>query len=601
MFRRHNIWAILAGFLLSFSALATIKPLKANEAFAFSAMAKDSQTIVAHWKIAKNHYLYRNRIHFSLAKGEKGTLSDPILPSGKAKEDEDLGKYQIYADELNIAVPIMPAKNQRSVKLLATYQGCSASGYCYPPMTKQVTLQLNGNFGQATKGMTVATPHQTQAALLAKHDVISDLLASQHYLTILLSFLGFGLLLSFTPCVLPMIPILSSIIVGHKAPMHMSKAFCLSLIYVLSMSMTYAIAGILVGYMGSSVQALFQTPWVLGFSSLIFIALALSFFGFYDLQLPQKWQNRLTLMSNRQQGGTYLGVVIMGCLATLIVSPCVTPALVGALGYIGKTGDAMLGGLALFTLGFGMGIPLLVIGTAGGKLIPKAGPWMDAVKNVFGVILLGMAIWLIDRIIPGQITLMLWAALFIISAMFLGAFSPHEENNWRKFRKGCGMIMLVYGSMMVVGAAMGNDNPLQPLLHVNHQSTPLSNKLHFAHVKSIGDVDKSIERYQDTNKMVMLDFYADWCVSCRDMQRNTFNDPMVKQLLSHFTLLKADLTHNDSTDHLMQRHFDVIAPPVLIFFKPDGEELSRFRLVGEVGTHELVAHLQKILNDSQTG
>ena len=439
-------------------------PLAGEKAFEFSIKVTNAETIEADWTIAPDHYLYRDRIYFSLKDHAQGVLGNPILPQGTIKQDEYMGKTTVYTNHTAISVPIM-THTKDPVQLLVSYQGCSSGGYCYPPITKLVELDMTGNYGTPSKGTTVEnTAPEEPVAPYSDQDELNDLLTSHAYISIILTFLGIGLLLAFTPCVLPMIPILSGIIVGHKN-LHTWKAFRLSLVYVLSMSFTYAIAGLLVGAVGGSIQVVFQQPWIIVLSSLIFVALALSFFGFYDIKLPEKFENRLTQIANHQKRGSYIGVAVMGCLATLILSPCVTPALVGALGYIGDTGDAALGSLALFSLGFGMGIPLIAIGTLGGKIMPKAGPWMDATKNVFGVLMLGMAIYMLGRLLPPSVTLLLWGALFVITSMYMGTFTPVSDNKWARLRKGAGILFLAYGLLMVFGAGFGNATPSAPSLN----------------------------------------------------------------------------------------------------------------------------------------
>lgn len=593
-----KILLMLLLFTFTFSVFAADEePLPIEQAFKFSATAKDAETLVARWKLPKGYFLYKDQIEFHLKDPKQGSLSPAIFPAAKNKPDGDHDSYQIYTDELTIGVPFKGTPKAMHVDLLVEYQGCSAEGFCYPPTTKLVSLSLTGDFGRYTKGTTVLTDiePEPEPQITSAQGQISNLLASQKLLTIIVSFLGFGLLLSFTPCVLPMIPILSGIIVGHKQPLETKKAFLLSLIYVLSMSFTYAIAGLFIGYLGSSVQALMQKPWIIIFGSTVFVLMSLSFFGFYELQLPERWQNKLTMMSNRQRGGTYLGVAIMGVVATLVISPCVTPALVGALAYIGNTGNATTGAIALFSLGIGMGIPLLAIGTAHGHILPKAGPWMNAIKAVFGVMMLAMAVWLLGRLIPGQFTMLLWAILLIVSSIYLGTFSAILENNWHKLRKGFGIVTLIYGSMMMVGAAQGNDDPLLPLGHHTHSPMQLDASHMFTTVKSLHDIDRILHS-NVTRDVAMLDFYADWCVACKNMQKHTFQDPTVQKFLSQFTLIKADVTRNDQIDKQLQQHFGVIAPPALLFFDKDGNELTDYRIVGEIGVNQLLTHLQKLVH-----
>lgn len=588
---------LLTGSTLNVSATDEVKPLAGEKAFEFVIKATNQETITAEWTIAPNHYLYRDRIYFSLKDHTQGVLGNPLQPKGIVKQDEFLGKTTVYSEHVTITVPIM-AHTKDPVQLLVSYQGCSAGGYCYPPITKLVELDMQGNFSLPVKGTTVEdTAPEEPVARYSDQDELNDLLSTHATLSIILTFLSIGVLLSFTPCVLPMVPILSGIIVGQKN-VHTWKAFRLSLVYVLSMSLTYAAAGLLVGAVGGSIQVIFQQPWIIVLSSLIFVALALSFFGFYDIKLPEKFETKLTEISNHQKRGSYLGVAVMGCLATLILSPCVTPALVGALGYIGDTGDATLGSLALFSMGFGMGIPLIVIGTLGGKFMPKAGPWMDATKAVFGVLMIAMAIYMLGRILPPTLTLMLWGGLLVITSMFMGTFTPVSDNNWARLRKGMGILMLTYGLVMVIGASFGNDDPLRPLAELGHPKKFIgtsSNSMGI--VKNLTDVRRELAKSRAKGKFLMLDFYADWCTACSSMDKHTFQDPKVAKLLSEFTLIRADVTHNDATDKALETYFNVIAPPTLLFFGPDCRELKQYRVVGEMNAKKFKSILEMILAD----
>ncbi|MDQ2994451.1 MAG: protein-disulfide reductase DsbD, partial [Pseudomonadota bacterium] len=430
-----------------------------------------------------------------------------------------------------------------------------------------------------------------------EQDEISDLLKGHAYFTIILSFFGIGFLLAFTPCVLPMYPILSGIIVG-RSNLHTRKAFFLSLIYVISMSFTYAIGGMLAGYLGGSVQTLFQQPWIILIFSSTFIILALSFFGFYDIKLPTALETKLTNISNEQKRGSYIGVAIMGVLATLIVSPCVTPALVGALGYISESGDALLGGAALFSLGLGMGIPLIIIGTLGGKYMPKAGAWMEIVKDIFGVLMLAMAIWMLSRILPPAMTMLAWGALFIITAMFMGTFSPIDKNKWHKMRKGCGIIVLIYGILMIVGSGFGNSDPMVPLAGIlDRKPVVATNNMSFKQVKNLTDVRRELAKSRGEGKFLLLDFYADWCTACKAMASNTFQDPEIIKLLKNFTLVQADVTKNDAIDKALENHFNVLAPPTIVFFGPQCTELKQYRVVGEMNAKKFKSLLEMMLHD----
>lgn len=590
---------LLLTSLVAAAADATQSPLPPDRAFALSAQLFGKDTVVLHWKIAPKHYLYRDRLHFKVLKPAHAEVGGILMPMGQPKEDEILGKYEIYPEEVSISVPIINP-NLEATTLEVNYQGCSEAGYCYPPTTRQ--LQINFNDNQiAITSVAAASPatqtatslSQTSASQLnSQEKPFFDLLDDHHTFTLLLAFLGFGVLLSFTPCVLPMIPILSGIIVGHHKTVLRGKSFRLSLIYVLSMALTYAVAGMLVGWLGGGVQAFFQRPWVIILFSLLFVLLALSFFGLYSLKLPAALEERIANLSRHQKSGHYLGVMIMGCLATLIVSPCVTPALVGVLGYISKTGNALLGGAALFMLGLGMGVPLLLIGLAGGKFLPKAGAWMKIVEYGFGVLFLGVAIWMLDRIIPASLSLMLWSFLLVICAVYLGALSPTPLNGWGKLWKGVGFVILLYGFLLAVGAAQGNGNLLQPLSFSASASQASLSSSHTT-VKNLSELEAALANAKTLKKPVLLDFYADWCVACKEMEASTFKDAKVKNALSQFVVLRADVTANDADNRALMQRFKVIAPPTFLFFDAQGKELHHLTRVGKVEAEEFLEGLRQ--------
>jgi len=440
--------------------------------------------------------------------------------------------------------------------------------------------------------------------MVSEQDEITNALRSGNTLLTLAIFFGAGLLLAFTPCVFPMIPILSGIIVGQGKNITTRKAFYLSLVYVLAMAMTYTIVGILVGLSGENIQAWFQNPWIIGSFAIIFVALSFSMFGFYELQMPASIQGKLTSMSNSQQGGNIIGVAIMGFLSALIVGPCVTAPLVGALIYIAETGDAVLGGMALFSLSMGMGAPLLVIGASAGKFLPKAGAWMDAVKAVFGVLLLGLAIWLLERVSPAGFTMSLWAGLIIVSAIYMGAIDGLKEGSsgWKKLWKGLGVLLLIYGIIILLGLASGNRNVFQPLKGLNVSSGSFSGEaaqaehLSFIQIKGVDGFNAELNKAKAAGKTVMLDFYADWCVSCKEMEALTFADPAVKKALEGVVLLQADVTPNDDKDTELYKHFGIIGPPSIMFFGADGIERKNYRIVGYKAADEFSQHVKQALN-----
>ena len=437
--------------------------------------------------------------------------------------------------------------------------------------------------------------------MISEQDQIAASLASGNTLLTILTFFGFGLLLAFTPCVFPMIPILSSIIVGQGEKITTRKAFAMSLTYVLAMALTYTVAGVIAGWFGENLQAAFQNPWILGSFAAVFIALSLSMFGFYELQMPSALQSRLTEISNRQQGGTLLGVAVMGFLSALIVGPCVAAPLAGALIYIGQTGDAVLGGAALFALSLGMGAPLIAIGTSAGKLLPRAGGWMDAIKAVFGVLLLAVAIWMLERVVPPAVTMLLWGLLLIISAIYMKALDPlaPECSGWQKLWKGLGVVLLVIGSLQLIGAAAGGRDYLQPLkgLQLGMGGGVAGSEQHvtFKRIKTVADLERELADASNQGKMVMLDFYADWCIYCKDYEKYVFTDPRVQAELNKLVLLQADVTANDDEDKALLKHVKVTAPPAILFFDKQSSEMRGYRIVGLMNADEFLAHVNQAM------
>jgi thiol:disulfide interchange protein DsbD len=450
----------------------------------------------------------------------------------------------------------------------------------------------------AAEATAEAAPSADAEPMVSEQDRIAEVLKGGNLWLIVAAFFGFGLLLALTPCVFPMIPILSGIIAGQGPNITTRKAFTLSVVYVLAMALTYTVAGVLAGLFGANLQAAFQNPWILSLFALVFVALALSMFGFYELQLPSSLQSKLAEMSNKQEGGTLIGVAIMGLLSALIVGPCVAPPLFGALIYISQTGDAVLGGIALFALSLGMGAPLIAIGTSAGKLLPRAGAWMDAVKAVFGVLLLAVGILLLERILPAAVAMLLWGLLLICSAVYMGALTqlPAGASGWGKLWKGLGVFLLIYGALMVVGAAAGGKDTIQPLrgLMVGGAGGAAAEHAAFKRVKTVADLDRELAAAASAGKPVMLDFYADWCVSCKEMERYTFSDQTVIQEMGRFVLLQADVTANDAADQaLMQGRFGIPGPPAMLFFDTAGSELRNFRLVGFKPAAEFAEHLRR--------
>ncbi len=561
--------------------------LSADQAFQVDASVIDGNRLAVDVVIAPRHYLYKEKFSFAL-EADGVTLAEVEMPEGEEKNDEFFGLIRVFHDGLN--VPLSLARENTAatdVVLVVGYQGCAEIGICYPPQKKRFELSLPAGSAEAPAAAAASPAPAATAAPAAKvseQDSLATALAGENKALTVLTFFGLGLLLAFTPCVFPMIPILSSIIVGQGEGLTTRRAFTLSLTYVLAMALTYTVAGVLAGLFGANIQAMFQNAWVLGGFALVFVALAMSMFGFYELQLPSSLQGKLATISNNQQSGSLAGVAIMGLLSALIVGPCVAPPLMGALIYIGQTGDAVLGGAALFALSMGMGLPLLAVGTSAGKLLPRAGGWMDAVKAVFGVMLLGVALWMLERVLPAGITLILWAVLVIASAIYMGAMEPIREgaSGWRKLWKALGMVLLIHGGLMLVGAAAGSSDPLQPLkgMAVGGNVAAQEQKVEFSVIKGLDELQQAVEAAAAQGKPVMVDFYADWCVACKEFEKYTFSDARVIDALAGVVTLKADVTDNDERDVALLKHFGIIGPPALLFFGTDGNELKSYRMVG---------------------
>lgn len=567
--------------------------LDPDVAFIFSSDVAGSSTVLLRWEIEDGYYLYRDNFKFVIDDTEvkPGTA---VLPPGKLKEDPDFGNVQVYYRNAEIKLPLIrKSESEQEINLTVTYQGCKEDTICYPPVNKTIPLFLSAAVAGTEKANIAASVIPDSPTIISRQDAISHSLKDSSLLANMLVFLGFGLLLAFTPCIFPMIPILSGIIVGHGHKITSYHAFMLSLVYVLAMSATYAVLGVIAGSFSFNLQAASQNVWVITAFSGVFVLLALSMFGFYELQLPASWQTRLNQLGNKQKHGSLIGAGVMGMLSAIIVGPCVAPPLAGALIYISQTGDAILGGAALFALGLGMGAPLLVIGTSAGKLLPRAGAWMVTIKKIFGVVMLGVAIWFMERVLPGPVTLLLWSALVIVTALYMGALDTLLPGaRWQKLWKGLGMIMLIYGVILVVGAASGSNDVFRPLQGMAYQSET-AGKLPFEMIKTVDDLDRRLADAEFNNRPVMLDFYADWCITCKEMEKYTFPKPEVHAALQDVILLKADVTANDEYDQALMKRFGIIGPPAILFFVR-GEEHRGYRLVGFVKAGDFVEHIKQV-------
>ena len=578
---------ILILLCLTAGAVRAEQPLPPEQAFRFSARAIDANTIEAHWDIAKGYYLYRNKFQFSVQPATI-KLGAPKIPAGKIHEDENFGKVETYRDEVSILIPLTHAEDHLTLDVVS--QGCADIGVCYPPQPQQASLQLP----------TAATISVPQAPLLPLADAVGNnensriarLLKQGNSWLILTSFFGFGLLLCFTPCVLPMVPILSGIIVNHGHAVTHARAFLLSLAYVLGMAITYSAAGVAAGYSGTLLSSALQNAWVLGGFALLFVGMSLSMFGFYELQLPGALQARLSSNANRQ-GGSLHAIAMMGALSALIVGPCVAAPLAGALLYIAQTGNAVLGGTALFALALGMGVPLLAVGMFSRSLLPTPGPWMEAVKKFFGVLLLATALWLVSPVIPAWALMLGWAALLIVPAMYLHALDPlpPHAHGWQRFWKGIGVAMLLAGAAMLLGSLGGARDPLQPLDFLKRTATPDSHAARFVPVRTLAELDAQLEH---AGKPVLLDFYADWCVSCKEMERDTFSDSRVSKKLDKLLLLQVDVTANTQADKALLRRFGLFGPPGILFFDAHGTEIPDSRVIGYETPDSFLSLLDRI-------
>ena len=574
-----------------------------EDAFTLSSSARNPEELIVRFDILSCCYLYQERMSVK-ALDENVVLGTPSFTEGKIYEDAFFGKTIVHRNNVEISVPIVdkPAESG-SISLMVGYQGCSDAGVCYPPQEKNLVVGLgDASDGAATVLGTVSIDSSfepkgltTGSGYVSEQDRLSSRLATSGLLALPL-FFGLGILLAFTPCVFPMVPILSGIITADKN-INQTRAFVLSSVYVLSMAITYAIFGVLAAATGANLQVAFQHPAVLiGFSAL-FVVLALSMFGLFTVQVPVVLQNKLTSMSNRQSGGRVAAVSMMGVLSALIVGPCVAAPLIGVLGYITMSGDIVLGGITLFVLGLGMGLPLLVIGTSAGRLLPKAGPWMNTIKSVFGVGLLAVAIWMLERVFPPTITMLLWAALALSVAVFLNVGREVENRAIPLLGKAFGHALTAYGVMILIGVASGATDPLRPLYPLTQKagggSAVVSHPV-FQPVTSVKGLDSIIAASANTGKPVLLDFYADWCVSCKEMEKYTFSDPLVAELMSQFTLVQADVTKNTTDDKTLLERYGLFGPPAILFFQLDGSESSEYRVMGFMKANNFASVLKQV-------
>lgn len=561
--------------------------LPVDDAFRVEAFLGPTGRAELHFEVAKGYYLYRDRMR--IAPADAGTaLGTPEFPAGVTHEDSYFGPQQVYPSAFTVSVPVT-AGSPPTIKL--TYQGCAEAGLCYPPQTRFLTVgtRAAGRSGSSADpgGAGSSTP-----GAHSEQDKLASLLAHGQLWSVLGLFFGAGLLLAFTPCVLPMIPILSGIIAGDGPATTPLRSFMLSVSYVLGMAVTYTAAGAASALLGAQVQAVFQQRWIVVLFALLFVALAASMFGFYELQMPSSLQTRFASASGRFRGGKFLSTALIGALSSLVVTACVAPPLVAALSVIAETGQIARGSAALFSLALGMGAPLLLVGASGGRLLPKAGPWMVTVKSLFGVAFLGVAAWMLERLLPVRVAFLLYALVAAALAYVLLRVGLRgvSASRWRQVSAA---IAAAYAVMLVIGAASGASDPLHPLARTaGFGSTAAASTIEFHRIKSLADLDRELAAAERQGQRVMLDFYADWCASCKEMDRATFRDPAVGNALRDYRLLQADVTANDATDQAVLRRFGIIGPPTTAFFAADGLERRDYRLVGFKDAVAFRAHLQ---------
>lgn len=615
------LFAALSLFVLLFAGAARADEefLDPQVAFKFSAKVVEGKAIAVTYEIADGYYMYRERFKF-VADG--ATLGEPQIPPGKLKYDETFAKnVETYRHQVTIVIPVQ-APGPFTLK--ATSQGCSEKGLCYSPMESSARLMVIGGgsvpaggsvFGIGAKQGAVASAQQSvpgtpapsaidtpagagvaadpaaagaapAAAAPSESEMgkIESALKGGSLLVIAPLFILLGLGLSFTPCVLPMVPILSSIIVGDGSAGNRSRGFVLSVSYSLGMAIVYTSLGVAAGLIGQGLSAALQNPWVLGAFGLLMAGMALSMFGVYDLQVPAAMQSRLAGASNRQSGGKLAGVFAMGAISALIVGPCVAAPLAGALVYISQTRDVLIGGSALFSMAVGMSIPLLLVGISAGALVPRAGIWMEAVKRFFGVLMLAMALWLVSPVLPGKLQMIGWAILGVGYAFFL---LTHERGKW--LPKVIAAFFAVVGLIQIAGLATGSADPLHPIEKLAGRA---DRHLQFTRIKTVADLDQVLA--QTGGKTVLLDFYADWCVSCKEMEKLTFVDPAVQQKLANTILLQVDVTENNEADKAMLQRFTLFGPPGIIMFNAAGQEIPDSRVIGFQNAEKFLRSLQKL-------
>ena len=612
--QRIKMKYILALLLTVITLFAETKFLMPDEAFMPSAKTVNGSSVDATLKLGDKIYVYKDLFGFEI----KGKSPLTIKSVNIANEAVDHDGEMVYNGDIKAEILFSKdasAKEQEPITLLMKYQGCSEEGLCYEPSVKEFTFTIDTTaLAGDVNGVKAVEPLAEETAVTAgktqeesafgesETDKIVDTLKGGSIWSILGIFFGIGVVLSLTPCIFPMIPILSSIIVSQGEGISAKRGFLLSLVYVLAMAVAYSLAGVLAGVFGENLQVLLQNEWaIIGFA-LVFVALAFSMFGFYEIGLPSSWQSKLSSVSDSASNrGGFVGVAVMGFLSALIVGPCVAPGLAGALIYIGQTGNALLGGTALFVMSIGMGLPLLLIGVGAGKFMPRPGGWMDTLTKVFGAVMLAIAIWMLSRIVPDSVNMALWALFFMISGVYMGAFEALEaaKRSWNALFKALGIVFIIYGMLLFVGVLSGSSSLLTPLDQFAKGDTTVvegvvpveKREKSFQVIHSSEELDAILEANND--KTIMLDFSAEWCSSCKEMEHITFADEKVRAKMQTFVLVQADVTANSEKEKALTKRFGLYGPPGILFFK-EGKEIKNARIIGYQPPEKFLAHLNKL-------
>ena len=599
--------------LITISLFAGTKFLMPDEAFMPSAKVINGSSVEATMKLGDKIYIYQQQFGFSIKGDSLLQLSNTEIANSAVDHDGEMVYLEDVVSVLHFSKSAEAAEKE-TITLVMKYQGCSEEGLCYEPSTKEFTLEIETeSLVLDSSAPLTALPNNTasekssqvsedDAFGTSETDEIVEALKGGSVWSILAIFFGIGVVLSLTPCIFPMIPILSSIIVSQGEHISAKRGFMLSLVYVIAMAVAYSIAGVLAGIFGENLQVLLQNEWAIGGFALVFVALALSMFGFYEIGLPSSWQSKLSSASDSASTkGGFVGVAVMGFLSALIVGPCVAPGLAGALIYIGQTGNALLGGAALFVMSIGMGLPLLFIGAGAGKFMPRPGGWMDTLTHVFGAVMLAIAIWMLSRIIPDTATMILWAIFFMFSAVYMGALEPLEagKRGWHALVKAIGVLFIVYGALLFTGALSGSTSMFTPLDQFTNKSTTVvqgeattaSSSTNWTVIHSSAELDAILAANKD--KTVMLDFSAEWCSSCKEMEHITFADAGVKAKMSELVLVQADVTANSEDERALTKRFGLFGPPGILFFT-DSQEIKNARIIGYQPPEKFLAHLKRL-------